>query len=79
MEANPNINFQAEKLHLIQLLLNTENPSIINEVRKVLTKTSLPPLSEEDIIKRANESEIAIKEGRTLTIEQLEKEVNNWE
>lgn len=77
MESNTN-NFHTEKLQLIQLLLNTESPNIIKEVRKLLTQSSPAPLSKKEIISRSNESEKAIREGDTLSIDELKQESKNW-
>ncbi len=71
-------NISKEKLQLIQLLLKIENPSVIKRVKDLLTEQNPAALSKEDIINRANLSEIAFQNGKTLTLEQLEKETGDW-
>ena len=81
MEANRTFgqnNFSQEKLQLIQLLLNTENPSVIKSVKELLTKNLPNPLTKQEILDRAKESEIAYQNGKVLSIDELEKEIENW-
>ena len=71
-------NFQAEKLDLIQLLLNTESAKVIKEIRALLTQSSPKALTKTDIVARAEESEQAIKSKQTLSIEELRQESKSW-
>lgn len=34
------MNIQAEKLELLQLILNTDNPSVLNAIKRILQKSA---------------------------------------
>jgi predicted transcriptional regulator len=34
------MNIQAEKLELLQLILNTDNPSVLNAIKRIFQKTA---------------------------------------
>ena len=70
--------FNQEKLQLIQLLLNTESPSVIKKVKELLIKSQPSLLTQQEIIDRANESEIAYKKGKVLSLDDLEEETKSW-
>ena len=70
--------FSSEKLQLIQLLLKIENPSVIKRVKDLLTEESPKIFSKQDVVNRANDSEVAYQKGNTLSLDELEKEVSNW-
>jgi hypothetical protein len=60
-------------------LINDE--SIISAIKKVLGLNKDPrsqPLTKEDIIARALESEKAIEHGKFISLEELENEMKNW-
>lgn len=57
-----------EKSHAISLV--RDKSDLKQAKRKILTK--------EDLVKRALESEKAIKEKRFVTIDELEREMKNW-
>lgn len=60
------MNIQAQKIELIQLLLNTSKPSIINKIKAILYEEA--------------EEVIGIREdGSALTIAKLEKDIEEAE
>ncbi|MDE0472844.1 MAG: hypothetical protein OXH57_12995 [Ekhidna sp.] len=71
------MNLQAEKLRLIELLLNTNNPSIIERIRSILQTEEANDIWEEITDKQKDEVENALKEveeGTLVSFEQfLEK------
>ncbi len=85
------MNIQTEKLELMQLLLATEDVTILQSIRdifgtsrqddmlEIVGQTSDgEPITKKDLIDRAIESNKAIAEGRVTSIENLEKEMENW-
>jgi len=74
------ITLRIKKEYAIKLLEDLEKTDAISFVRK---KNDSQPvkrkmLTKEDLIRRALESEKAIKEKRFITIDALEKEMKNW-
>lgn len=76
------MNLQAEKIELIQLLLNTTKPSVINKIKKLLIQESEgvvgiredgSPLTIAQLEKDVKEAEADIKAGRTYSTEDLRK------
>lgn len=59
------MNIQAEKLELMKLLLNTENPSIIHSIRQIFRKEKTIDFWDE----LSSEQQSEIKQG-SLEIEQ---------
>ena len=84
---------QTIKLELIKMLLETEEKSILEKVRKILSPQkngSKPvegavgyqpdgsPITKEQLLKRIEESEEAIRKGEIISMEDLMKESENW-
>ena len=71
------MNLQAEKLKLIELLLNTNNPSIIEHIRSILQTEEANDIWEEITDEQKDEIENAlkeVKEGKLMLFKQfLEK------
>jgi len=68
------MNIQAEKLELVRLILETDNPSILASVKRVFTKSkkvdfwdSLPQLQKNEIVKGVEE----IEAGGTVSYEEF--------
>lgn len=74
------VTLRIKKDYAIKLLEDLEKSDAISLVKgKRETKAvKRKILSKEDLIKRALESEKAIKEKRFITIDALEKEMKNW-
>jgi predicted Zn-ribbon and HTH transcriptional regulator len=58
------MNIQAEKIELVKMILETDNPSILNSIKKMLKRESkkdfwdtLPQSQKEDIMKGIEEIE----------------------
>ena len=58
------MNIQSEKLELVKLILETDNPSILHSIKKILKRESkkdfwdtLPQQQKEDILKAIEEIE----------------------
>ncbi len=74
-----------KKLSLIEWLAALNDEAIINKVEEIRKSTfikkyedSLKPLTEDQLLKRIQASEDDIKNGRTSTLEDIEKESENW-
>ncbi len=75
------MNIQAEKIKLIEWLLDVENISVLKkvaEVRAHSVEKGLPKLSIEDLQTRALDSEDAIKNGNLTTFDELKDEMKTW-
>ena len=75
------MNLILEKQRIKQELDLINDESIISAIKRVLGLTKDPasqPLTKEDIIVRAIESEKAIKQGKFISLEELENEMKNW-
>lgn len=78
---------KAEKLYLIEQLTKLEDIKIIQQIKDILSSQSEPvagykpngePITKSELIARAKASNKAIEEGRVTSIEDLEKESENW-
>ena len=70
-----------EKQRIKQVLDMVTDESIIRDIERILglvKEQPLPLLTKEDIIARAKESEMAIAKKEFVTLDQLEKEMENW-
>lgn len=81
------MDIKAEKLHLIEQLARIQDVEIIQMIKEILDKQSEhvagyepggKPITQEALIARAEASSRAIKEGEFTSIEDLEKESENW-
>jgi hypothetical protein len=75
------MNLVLEKQKIKQEIDNIDDESILMSIKKLLGMIkgkSLTVLSKEELIVRALESEKAIAEKRTLSIDELEEEMRNW-
>jgi len=81
------MDIKAEKLYLIEQLARLEDIKIIHQIKDLLSSQKEPivgykpdggPITRSELIVRARDSNKAIKEGRVISIEDLEKESENW-
>ena len=78
------MSIQAQKLNLIERLLLLQDESIIKKIEKMLevsakkSKADFKPMSIDEFYARVEQAEIAIKEGKTISQADLEKEAANW-
>jgi hypothetical protein len=76
------MNLILEKQRIKQELDLVNDESIMLTIKRILGLTKdqkLHPLTKEDIVARALESEKAIKQGQFITLEELEDEMKNWQ
>ena len=70
-----------EKQRIKQEIDKIKDESIILTIKKLLGLTNdkpIAPLTSEQLIARAMESEKAIADKSFITLEELEKEMKNW-
>jgi hypothetical protein len=81
------MDIKAEKLYLIEQLAKLEDIKIIQQIKDLLSSQKEPiagykpdggPISKSELVARARDSNKAIKEGRVISIEDLEKESEDW-
>ncbi|WP_236613979.1 hypothetical protein [Nafulsella turpanensis] len=81
------MDIQAEKLELIERLTRIQDVEIIRRIKEILSSQSGPvagydpngnSISQSALLERAEASNRAIQEGRVSSIEDLEKESENW-
>jgi C4-type Zn-finger protein len=75
------MNLALEKQKIKQQIDSVTDESIILTIKKLLGLTdpqSLSVLTKEQVIARALESEKAIAEKNFISLEELEKEMQNW-
>ena len=72
------MDIQSQKLELMRLLLNTEEPSVLSRIKEVFTSTETTEeeLLKEKMVSRALRAEEDIKEGRIMSIDEAEKRLN---
>lgn len=70
------MNIQAEKLELVRMILDTDNPSILSSIRRIFTRSkevdfwdSLPQSQKEEILKGIEE----VENGETVDYEDFIK------
>jgi len=81
------MDIKSEKLYLIEQLARLEDIKIIQQIKDILSLQSDPivgykpggePITKSKLIVRAKASNKAIKEGRVISIEDLEKKSEDW-
>jgi len=81
------MDINAEKLYLIEQLARLEDIKIIHQIKDLLSSQKEPiagykpdggSITRSELVARARDSNKAIKEGRVISIQDLEKESENW-
>lgn len=81
------MDIQAEKLHLIEQLLQISDISIIEQIRDLLKKAHNPvvgynakgkAITQQDFIQQIEEAENEYRSGKYQTPDELEKESETW-
>ncbi len=84
------MDIQAEKLELVRLLLDTDDVSVLQFIRHIFgTKNEADtdtvvgqtpngqPITQQDLIERALQSDRDCAEGKVVTLEELKQEIEN--
>ena len=75
---------QSEKLHLIEQLLRVQDADIIQKMKDVLNDSAIGydaeghSIAQAELVSRAEDSNKAIAEGDTKTIDQIRANMKNW-
>ena len=81
------MDINAEKLYLIEQLARLEDIKIIHQIKDLLSSQKEPiasykpdggSITGSELVARARDSNKAIKEGRVIITQDLEKESENW-
>lgn len=81
------MDLQAEKLHLIEQLLQIQEAKIIAQIQTLLKNSSNriigydgigAAITQQDFIKGIEEAEVEYKTGKYQTLDQVEKESESW-
>jgi len=78
------MNIQTEKLHLIEQLARLEDAEIIERIKELLrekaagSEPSGKLITQSELIKRAQASNLSIEKGELTSIEDLEEESKSW-
>ena len=70
-----------EKQKIKQQIDNIQDEGIILSIKRFLglvKEQKHIPLTKEELLERAMESEAAISENKVISIDELEKEMKNW-
>jgi hypothetical protein len=81
------MDIQAEKLQLIEQLLQIRDIRIIEQIRELLKKTHNPvvgynangsPITQQDFIQQIEQAENEYKSGNYQSLDEVEKESETW-
>lgn len=85
IESSEGKTLEARTLELVNWLINTKDENLISSLEKWRVdqkikkyRDSLKPMTKEELIARADAAEEDIKNGNLISIEDLEKEMENW-
>ena len=75
------MNIDTEKLRVIEQLMQVDDLTVLKELLKnyaVGYQSDGQPILPEDVIRRAQTSDEAIEKGDVISLDDLEKEAENW-
>ena len=81
------MNIQAEKLLLIEQLLQVQDVSVIQQISELLRKSYNPivgyeangkPITQEDFIRKIEHAEKEYNSGNYQSIDEIERESEDW-
>jgi hypothetical protein len=73
------MNIQAEKLELLELLLRTDNESVLKKIRAVFNASKATPrITVKQYNLELKAAEKRIKNGKFITHEDLEAQMEKW-
>ncbi|MEO5572298.1 MAG: hypothetical protein ABIT08_00570 [Bacteroidia bacterium] len=75
------MNLQAEKLSLIQELINLNDKELLLKIKSILkksSKTAFKPMDIETFFAKIDASEKAYQKGEIISQSVLEKEISTW-
>jgi hypothetical protein len=75
------LDFDKQKLSLIEIILKVDDPIFLNQIEDFIVTNlpwTLPPFTHEELAERLKQSRNDYKEGRYVTIEELEEKIKKW-
>jgi hypothetical protein len=75
------MNIRAEKLSIIEQLVNVNDKELLKKIKSLLTKqkkSSVQRMDLETFYSKIDESEKALQEGKTISQDKLRKEIKTW-
>ena len=78
------MNIDTEKIQLIEQLVHIDDIALLQEVKRLLEdhavghQSEMGSLLEEDMFKRTHDSEEAIKQGKVISLADVEAEAKDW-
>ncbi len=78
------MNIDTEKLRVIEQLMQVDDLAVLKEIKELLKNYAVGYQSDgqhilpEDVIRRAQISDEAIEKGDVISLNDLEKEAENW-
>ncbi|HLG34891.1 MAG TPA: hypothetical protein VI757_08440 [Bacteroidia bacterium] len=75
------MNIRAEKISIIEQLINVNDEGLLKKIKNILTQTVKPRPERMDIetfFAKIDESEKAFEQGRTISQDELRKEIKHW-
>ena len=85
------MNLPENKMHLIRLICEVDNASILENIKNVLEKSTVSEVAKEpatvldpssmpskSLHQRALDANVAIEEGRYTDLDELEEQIQNW-
>ena len=86
------MDIQTEKLELVRLLLDTDDVSVLQSIRSVFGTKSHSntdkvvgqtphgqPITQQDLVERALQSDKEYAEGKVVTLNELKQEIENYQ
>jgi hypothetical protein len=75
------MNIRTEKISIIEQLINVNDAGLLKKIKSILTQSIKPKEARMDIetfFAKINESEKAFEQGKTISQEELRKEIRRW-
>ena len=75
------MNIRAEKLSLIEQLINVDDRELLKKVKNLLSKkskSSVEPMDIETFFSKIDQSEKSFEQGKITSQDELRKEIKHW-
>ena len=78
------MNIDTEKLRVIEQLMQVDDLALLKDIKELLKNHTVgyqsdgQPILPDEVIKRARVSDEAIEKGDVISLEDLEREAENW-
>ena len=75
------INIRAEKISIIERLINIDDKELLKKIKTLLSRSSKPspePMDIDTFFSKIDEAEKAFEQGKTISQNELRKEIKHW-